>query len=89
MKLQSLSIALLSSSVAFAAVVKRDSGDGFKNGQPIDGKGKGAPILGTSGKEKLHDLSTHKSQAVPTTRSTSTIPPTSASKAPTLARYRI
>ncbi|KAF2681955.1 Bicupin, oxalate decarboxylase/oxidase [Lentithecium fluviatile CBS 122367] len=44
MKLQSLVTALFSAHVTLAAVVKRDSG--FGNGQPIDGKGKGAPILG-------------------------------------------
>jgi oxalate decarboxylase len=36
--------AVLFSSTTFAAVIKRDSG--FKDGQPIDANGKGAPILG-------------------------------------------
>jgi oxalate decarboxylase len=44
MKLQSLASGLLFASTTFGAVIKRAE---FKNGQPIDGKGKGAPILGT------------------------------------------
>jgi len=43
MKLQSLASGLLFASSTFGAVIKRAE---FKNGQPIDGKGKGAPILG-------------------------------------------
>ena len=43
MKLQSLASALLFASSTFGAVIERAE---FKNGQPIDGKGKGAPILG-------------------------------------------
>jgi hypothetical protein len=41
MKVQSL---ILFASVALGAVVKREQ---FSQGQPIDDKGKGAPILGT------------------------------------------
>ncbi|KAL6711491.1 hypothetical protein ACN47E_004425 [Coniothyrium glycines] len=44
MKLQSLAASVLFASSSFAAVVKRDGQ--FAQGQPIDGKGKGAPILG-------------------------------------------
>lgn len=45
MKLQVAGTAFLSASSAFGAVIKRDDSQ-FKNGQPIHGKGKGAPILG-------------------------------------------
>ncbi|PSN59535.1 thermophilic glucose-6-phosphate isomerase [Corynespora cassiicola Philippines] len=45
MKLQSIAASLLFTSATLGAVVKRESQ--FHNGQPIDGKGKGAPILGT------------------------------------------
>ena len=44
MKLQSIAASLLFTSATLGAVVKRESQ--FHNGQPIDGKGKGAPILG-------------------------------------------
>ena len=43
MKFQSVGTTILSVSSAFGAVIKRDT---FEDGQPIDGKGKGAPILG-------------------------------------------
>ena len=43
MKLSGLTTALFASST-LGAVIKRDAQ--FDNGQPIDGKGKGAPILG-------------------------------------------
>ncbi|KAF3004431.1 hypothetical protein E8E13_010454 [Curvularia kusanoi] len=36
---------------AFAAVVKRQSPTPFSDGQPIDGKGKGAPILGGTNRQ--------------------------------------
>jgi hypothetical protein len=51
MKLQILASSLFFASSTFGAVIKRAEGPQFKNGQPIDGKGKGAPILGvyTSG----------------------------------------
>jgi oxalate decarboxylase len=49
MKLQVFGAAILSASLALGAVIKRDNSQ-FKNGQPIDGKGKGAPILGMSDK---------------------------------------
>jgi hypothetical protein len=87
MKFQSFSVALLSTSAAFAAVVKRDSG--FPSGQPIDAKGKGGPILGMLRKRTPRDVRADRLKAVPTTRSTSITPPISASKAPTLALYRI
>lgn len=45
MKFQVVGASLLSASSAFGAVIKRDDAQ-FNNGQPIDGKGKGAPILG-------------------------------------------
>jgi hypothetical protein len=44
MKLQALATSVLFASTSFAAVVKRAQ---FTQGQPIDDKGKGAPILGT------------------------------------------
>lgn len=44
MKLQSFAASLLFASSTLGAVVKRESQ--FSQGQPIDGKGKGAPILG-------------------------------------------
>jgi len=40
-------VSLLFASASFAAVVKRQTPAPFSDGQPIDGKGKGAPILGT------------------------------------------
>ncbi|KAL5381842.1 hypothetical protein PMIN03_005507 [Paraphaeosphaeria minitans] len=45
MKFESVGAVLLIASLAFGAVIKRDNVQ-LKNGQPIDGKGKGAPILG-------------------------------------------
>lgn len=44
MKLQAVAASVLFASASLAAVVKRDAQ--FEQGQPIDGKGKGAPILG-------------------------------------------
>jgi len=46
MRFQAYSIALFSAVSTLGVVVKRD-GAQFRDGQPIDGKGKGAPILGT------------------------------------------
>jgi oxalate decarboxylase len=44
MRLQSFAASFLYASTTFGAVIKRDAG--FAQGQPVDGKGKGAPILG-------------------------------------------
>jgi hypothetical protein len=44
MKLQSFVASAFLTTSVFAGVVKRDSG--FSQGQPIDGKGKGAPLSG-------------------------------------------
>ncbi|KAI0515069.1 thermophilic glucose-6-phosphate isomerase [Xylaria bambusicola] len=47
MKLLPISSALLAASCASAtAIERRQSGGGFEDGQPIDGNGKGAPIVG-------------------------------------------
>ncbi|KAF2105406.1 oxalate decarboxylase oxdD [Lophiotrema nucula] len=46
MKLQAFAASLLFSSASLGAVIRRAEGPQFTNGQPIDGKGKGAPILG-------------------------------------------
>jgi oxalate decarboxylase len=42
---------LFASSLSFAAVIKREQ---FTQGQPIDDKGKGAPILGNTPHSTLH-----------------------------------
>jgi len=42
----SSAISVLFASTALAGVVKRQTPAPFTDGQPIDGKGKGAPILG-------------------------------------------
>ncbi|KAF2636606.1 Bicupin, oxalate decarboxylase/oxidase [Massarina eburnea CBS 473.64] len=44
MKLQLLTATIFCASLSLSAIVKRDAG--FKDGQPIDANGKGAPILG-------------------------------------------
>ncbi|KAI3333487.1 thermophilic glucose-6-phosphate isomerase [Ustulina deusta] len=47
MKLLQVSSAFLAASYASAtAIERRQSGGGFEDGQPVDGNGKGAPILG-------------------------------------------
>ncbi|OAL44447.1 Bicupin, oxalate decarboxylase/oxidase [Pyrenochaeta sp. DS3sAY3a] len=53
MKLQAVAASVLFASASLAAVVKRDAAQ-FEQGQPIDGKGKGAPILG--GTDRQIDL---------------------------------
>tara|TARA_R110002003_G_scaffold235_18_gene17084 strand:- start:3886 stop:4092 length:207 start_codon:yes stop_codon:yes gene_type:complete len=54
MKLQSIAASVLFASSTLGAVVKRQAQ--FAQGQPIDGKGKGAPILGTSRRIPDYDL---------------------------------
>jgi oxalate decarboxylase len=44
MKLQTFAASVLFASSTFGAVIKREQ---FSKGQPIDDKGKGAPILGS------------------------------------------
>lgn len=46
MRASHISSLLLAASGASGAVLERQNGGGFGDGQPIDGNGKGAPILG-------------------------------------------
>jgi oxalate decarboxylase len=76
MKFQTLVASVLFTSSTFGAVIKREQ---FTQGQPIDDKGKGAPILGTPSTPSTPQISnvlTLHQQVELTVKSTSPIPPT-------------
>ena len=98
MKPLTISSALFAASCASATAIERrqSGGGGFEDGQPIDGNGKGAPILGMrllailidrvdSVSAVLTSDSLCALQAVRITRSIYRTPTTSGARAPTVA----